>query len=109
MVEEVLASPFTRLPLWQDDPDNIVGVLHVKALLRAVQAANGRQLDKLDVRAIATPPWFIPDPTDLLSQRQEIRSRHQHFSLDVDAYAEMLDIVTPPQHLSACPGDSSDG
>src|SRR3546814_11364244 len=74
MVEEVLASPFTRLPLWQDDPDNIVGVLHVKALLRAVQAANGRELDKLDVRAIATPPWFIPDTTDLLSQLQAFRS-----------------------------------
>src|SRR3546814_4915669 len=77
IVEEVLASPFTRLPLWQDDPDNIVGVLHVKALLRAVQAANGRELDKLDVRAIATPPWFIPDTTDLLSQLQAFRSRHE--------------------------------
>src|SRR3546814_6546704 len=94
MVEEVLASPFTRLPLWQDDPDNIVGVLHVKALLRAVQAANGRELDKLDVRAIATPPWFIPDTTDLLSQLQAFRSRHEHFAIVVDEYGEMLGIVT---------------
>src|SRR3546814_15332315 len=62
IVEEVLASPFTRLPLWQDDPDNIVGVLHVKPLLRAVQAANGRDLDQLVVRDIAPPPWFFPDP-----------------------------------------------
>ena len=62
IVEEVLSCPYTRLPLWRDDPDNIVGVLHVKALLRAVQS-NPDALDSLDVIEIANDPWFIPENT----------------------------------------------
>lgn len=108
IVEAVLASPFTRLPLWQDDPDNIVGVLHAKALLRAVQAAGGKDLDKLDVRAIASPPWFIPDATDLLSQLQAFRRRHEHFAIVVDEYGEMLGIVTLEDILEEIVGDISD-
>jgi len=108
IVEAVLASPFTRLPLWQDDPDNIVGVLHAKALLRAVQAAGGQDLDKLDVRVVAAPPWFIPDTTDLLSQLQAFRSRHEHFAIVVDEYGEMLGIVTLEDILEEIVGDISD-
>jgi Mg2+/Co2+ transporter CorB len=108
IVEEVLASPFTRLPLWQEDPDNVVGVLHAKALLRAVQAAGGKDLDKLDVRAIASAPWFIPDTTDLLSQLQAFRRRHEHFAIVVDEYGEMLGIVTLEDILEEIVGDISD-
>lgn len=108
IVEAVLASPFTRIPLWQEDPDNIVAVLHVKALLRAVQAAAGTDLDKLDVKAIAASPWFIPETTDLLSQLQAFRSRHEHFALVVDEYGEMLGIVTLEDILEEIVGDISD-
>lgn len=107
IVEEVLSSPFTRLPLWQEDPDNIVGVLHAKALLRAVQAV-GNDLDKLDLRAIASAPWFIPDTTDLLSQLQAFRRRHEHFAIVVDEYGEMLGIVTLEDILEEIVGDISD-
>lgn len=107
IVEEVLASPFTRLPLWRDDPDNIVAVLHAKALLRAVQAC-GPDLEKLDVMAVASPPWFIPETTDLLSQLQAFRSRHEHFAIVVDEYGEMLGIVTLEDILEEIVGDISD-
>ena len=107
IVEEVLASPFTRIPLWRDDPDNIVGVLHAKALLRAVQAA-GADPEKLDVMAIAAAPWFIPETTDLLSQLQAFRRRHEHFAIVVDEYGEMLGIVTLEDILEEIVGDISD-
>ncbi|HEY9548369.1 MAG TPA: HlyC/CorC family transporter [Kiloniellaceae bacterium] len=107
IVEEVLSSPFTRMPLWQEDPDNIVGVLHAKALLRAVQAV-GNDLDKLDLRAVASAPWFIPDTTDLLSQLQAFRRRHEHFAIVVDEYGEMLGIVTLEDILEEIVGDISD-
>ncbi|MEO3427246.1 HlyC/CorC family transporter [Pelagibius sp. CAU 1746] len=107
IVEAVLASPFTRIPLWQEDPDNIVAVLHAKALLRAVQAAS-TDLDKLDVRAIAAAPWFIPETTDLLSQLQAFRRRHEHFAIVVDEYGEMLGIVTLEDILEEIVGDISD-
>ncbi len=107
IVEEVLASPYTRLPLWRDDPDNIVGVLHAKALLRAVQAANNN-LDGLDIVAIANAPWFIPETSDLLSQLQAFRSRHEHFAVVVDEYGEVLGIVTLEDILEEIVGDIAD-
>src|SRR3546814_16382785 len=80
IVDEVLASPYTRLPLWREEPDNIIGVLHVKALLRAVQANLG-DVDKLDIVRLASPAWFIPESTSLLAQLPAFRARRGQFPL----------------------------
>ena len=106
IVEEVLASPYTRLPLWRDNPDNIVGVLHAKALLRAVQAE--KDLTDLDLLAIANDPWFIPETTDLLSQLDAFRSRHEHFAIVVDEYGEVEGIVTLEDILEEIVGEIAD-
>ena len=106
LVQEVLQSAYTRLPLWRDNPDNIVGVLHAKDLLRAVQAQP--DLVKLDVLAIAGVPWFIPESTDLLSQLQAFRSRHEHFAIVVDEYGEVLGIVTLEDILEEIVGEIAD-
>ena len=107
IVEEVLSSPHTRLPLWRDQPDNIVGVLHAKALFRAVQAAGGK-LEDLDIASIAVKPWFIPDSSDLLSQLHAFRKRQEHFALVVDEYGELLGVVTLEDILEEIVGDISD-
>jgi Mg2+/Co2+ transporter CorB len=107
VVEEVLASPYTRLPLWQDEPDNIVGVLHAKELFRAVQGEPD-EVDKLDIRALSSPPWFIPESTDLLSQLQAFRARHEHFAIVVDEYGEVLGIVTLEDILEEIVGEIVD-
>ena len=107
IVEEVLASPYTRLPLWKGSPDNIVGVLLVKALLRQVQAHQGR-IEDIDIGAIANDPWFIPESTDLLSQLQAFRSRHEHFALVVDEYGEFMGIVTLEDILEEIVGEIED-
>ena len=67
LVSQVLASPYTRIPLWRETTDNIVGVIHAKALLRAVREGQG-QTEGLDVVAMAATPWFVPDSTTLLDQ-----------------------------------------
>ncbi|MEE9480554.1 MAG: HlyC/CorC family transporter [Kiloniellales bacterium] len=107
VVEEVLSSPYTRLPLWQDEPDNIVGVLHVKALLRAVHSQS-TNLDELDLVAIANDPWFVPETTDLLSQLQAFRTRQEHFAIVVDEYGEVLGVVTLEDILEEIVGDIAD-
>ncbi|CAA7616118.1 putative Mg2+ and Co2+ transporter CorB [Candidatus Terasakiella magnetica] len=107
ILEQVVNSPFTRLPLWKDDPDNIVGVIHAKDLLRAVRALNGEH-DKLDVVAIATPPWFIPDSTTLQEQLQAFRQRREHFALVVDEYGSLMGVVTLEDILEEIVGDISD-
>jgi Mg2+/Co2+ transporter CorB len=107
IVEQVLNSPFTRIPLWRDRMDNIVGVLHVKALLRAVQAYTGN-LDDLDVIGLAAPTWFIPETTTLLHQLQAFRERREHFAMVVDEYGTIMGVVTLEDILEEIVGDISD-
>ncbi|HKY94857.1 MAG TPA: HlyC/CorC family transporter [Kiloniellales bacterium] len=107
IVQQVLDSPFTRFPLWRDNPDNIVGVLHAKRLLRALHAAAGDQ-SKVDVLAVAQSPWFIPDTTDLLSQLEAFQQRHEHFAMVVNEYGDFLGVVTLEDILEEIVGDIAD-
>lgn len=107
IVAEALQSPHTRLPLYRGQPDNIIGVLHAKALLRAIQA-NQWKLDGLDIVALAASPWFIPDQTNLLAQLEAFRSRREHFAIVVDEYGALMGIVTLEDILEEIVGDISD-
>ena len=93
ILDQVVHSPYTRLPVWQDEPDNIVGVLHAKDLLRAMHA-NLDALDRLDVMAIVTEPWFVPETTPLEEQLDTFRARRAHFALIVDEYGSLMGLVT---------------
>ncbi len=112
IVEEVLASPFTRIPLWRGQPENIVGLLHAKALLRAVRdmddSLSKEDLANIDVSSLAALPWFIPEQTTLLDQLQEFRKRREHFALMVDEYGSFMGIVTLEDILEEIVGDISD-
>lgn len=107
LVREALASPFTRLPLWRDTPDNIVGVLHAKDLLRELQAL-GNDISRLDIQKIARPAWFVPDGTTLADQLKAFRRRKQHFALVVDEYGEVMGLVTLEDILEEIVGEISD-
>lgn len=108
VVAQVLESPYTRLPLWKDDPDNIVGVLHAKALLRAVRSRDGGDLGGLDVTELAAEAWFVPETTTLLDQLQAFRARHEHFALVIDEYGSLQGIVTLEDILEEIVGDITD-
>ena len=107
IVREMLEAPVTRVPLWKGSPENIVGVLHAKDLLRAIQAADG-DLAKVNVMAIALPPWFVPDIRPLSEQLKAFRRRKMHFALVVDEYGEVMGLVTLEDILEEIVGDISD-
>jgi Mg2+/Co2+ transporter CorB len=107
IVTQALNSPHTRIPIYRGEPDNIIGVVHAKALLRAVQA-NQWKLEGLDIAALASKPWFIPDSTNLLSQLEAFRARHEHFAIVVDEYGALMGIVTLEDILEEIVGDISD-
>lgn len=106
IVRAALAAPNTRLPLWRDEPENIVGVLHAKDLLRALQAAG--EADKLDIAQIASDPWFVPDTTSVIDQLQAFRKRKAHFALVVDEYGVVLGLITLEDIIEEIVGDISD-
>jgi Mg2+/Co2+ transporter CorB len=107
IVEQVLASPNTRIPLWRNESEHIVGVLHVKALLRAIQANRGG-IDGLDIMSLAAPAWFIPETTSLTAQLQAFRHRREHFALVVDEYGALMGIVTLEDILEEIVGEIED-
>jgi Mg2+/Co2+ transporter CorB len=107
IVREMLEAPVTRVPLWKGTPENIVGVLHAKDLLRAIQAVGG-DLAKVNVMAIALPPWFVPDIRPLSEQLKAFRRRKTHFAMVVDEYGEVMGLVTLEDILEEIVGDISD-
>ena len=107
IVREVLNSPHTRLPLWSGSPENIIGILHAKDLLRAYDAAGGRASD-LDVKEVALEPWFVPDTTSLNDQLKAFLSKKIHVALVVDEYGEVMGLVTLEDILEEIVGDIRD-
>jgi Mg2+/Co2+ transporter CorB len=107
IVRAVLAAPVTRLPLWRGTPENIVGILHSKDLLRALQAAGG-DLTKIDIQTVALAPWFVPDVRPLAEQLKAFRRRKTHFALVVDEYGEVMGLVTLEDIIEEIVGDISD-
>lgn len=107
IVREALASAYTRLPIWQGQSENIIGVLHAKDLLRALMEVNGAA-DQLNIAQITTPPWFIPDTTKLQDQLQAFLNRKAHFALVVDEYGSVMGLVTLEDILEEIVGDIKD-
>jgi Mg2+/Co2+ transporter CorB len=107
IVREVLQTEYTRIPLWREKPENIVGVLHAKDLLRAMRAADG-DMSQIDVNKIMLPPWFVPELRPLPEQLKAFRRRKTHFALVVDEYGEVEGLVTLEDILEEIVGDISD-
>ncbi len=107
LIAVVLDSPFTRLPLWRGDPDNIVGVLHVKTLLRAMHA-EGAVVDPAAIVDLAYTPSFVPETTSLAEQLAAFRARREHFALVVDEYGTLQGLVTLEDILEEIVGDIAD-
>jgi Mg2+/Co2+ transporter CorB len=107
IVDAVLAARVTRLPLWRGSPDNIVGVLHAKEVLRALHAVGG-DAAKIDILALAKPPWFVPDTTPLYEQLKAFRHRKTPFALVVDEYGELEGLVTLEDIVEEIVGDITD-
>lgn len=107
ILDQVLSSPFTRLPLWRGDQDNIVGIINAKALLRSVRAHQG-DINDLNIMEMVSQPWFAPESMDLLEQLHSFRKRREHFAFVVDEYGAYLGIVTLEDILEEIVGEIDD-
>ena len=110
----VCARPTRAFPLYRGEPENIVGVIHAKDLLRAVdkliRGPNGspERLAEFDVMRVAMEPWFVPDTTSLADQLRAFLSRRSHFALVVDEYGALQGLITLEDILEEIVGEIAD-
>jgi len=107
IIARAMNSEHTRLPLYRGEPENIVGVLHAKDLLRALVSAGG-VADEIDIVAITREAWFIPETTKLKDQLNAFLKRHAHFALVVDEYGALQGLVTLEDILEEIVGEIED-
>ncbi len=107
IIDEALSYSHTRIPLYKDNPENIIGVLHARDLMAAVTRAGG-DMAKVDVTSVMRQPWFIPDTTNLKSQLNAFLKQKSHFALVVDEYGALQGLVTLEDILEEIVGEIDD-
>ena len=107
VVREMLQSPYTRMPVWRGTTDNIVGVIHAKDLLRALDEA-GNDPARVDIAQVASKPWFVPDTTSLRDQLNAFLRRKAHIAIVVDEYGEVEGLVTLEDIIEEIVGEIAD-
>lgn len=114
ILTQCLASPYTRIPVYRNEPENVVGVVHAKDLLRAVNrivrnSSKGlSSIDGFNVMDVAMKPYFIPDTTTLDEQMREFLRRRTHFALVVDEYGSLRGLITLEDILEEIVGEIAD-
>lgn len=100
--QQIMTCHHTLLPVYQDKPGNIIGILHIKRVPALLQEA---QLDVAQLREILVDPYFTPSDTPLLKQLQQFQERHARLGLVVDEYGELLGMVTLENILEEIVGE----
>ena len=114
IVTQSLASRYTRLPIFKDEPENIIGIIHTKDLLREVdKLVRGEDggpdaIDRLNITDIAREAYFVPETTPLDDQMREFLRRKAHFALVVDEYGDLQGLITLEDILEEIVGEITD-
>jgi len=107
IIENVLESGHSRIPVWRDKPENIVGIIHAKDLLHQLMKHKG-DAGKIDLEDIVKAPWFVPDTRTVADQLNAFLRRKIHFAIVVDEYGEVMGLVTLEDVIEEIVGDISD-
>ncbi len=108
IVNQVLKSQYTRIPLYEDNQDNIIGTIHTKTLMRTLNIECGGDYSKLNIREVMSDPWFVPESTTLKEQLINFKEKHSHFALVVDEYGSLLGLITLEDILEEIVGNIED-
>jgi CBS domain containing-hemolysin-like protein len=103
IVERVSESGHSRIPIYRDTIDNVIGVLYVKDLIRAALHGEDIRLD-----AIIRKPYFVPESKRIDSLLREFRRRHLHIAVAVDEYGGTSGIVCLEDILEVIVGEIQD-
>ncbi|MEM9349309.1 MAG: HlyC/CorC family transporter [Pseudomonadota bacterium] len=108
ILSTALQSRHTRLPLYRDESENIVGIIHAKDLARAMDKLVRKDIAEFDVLDVAMEPYFVPETTTLDDQMREFLRRRAHFALVVDEYGSLQGLITLEDILEEIVGEITD-
>ncbi len=107
LIKEILTSSHSRVPLWQKELDNIVGVVHVKNLINALREKDNK-IEEVDIAQVMSKPCFLPESTPLSVQLHNFRKNRKHLAFVIDEYGALQGIVTLEDILEEIVGEISD-
>lgn len=107
LYDQISVSAHSRLPVWEDNPDNIIGTVHVKDFYRAYKDAQ-QSRRKFDLRTIMQAPYFVPEQAIVSDQLLEFRRQRKHMGLVIDEYGDIMGIVTLEDILEEIVGEIED-
>lgn len=107
-IDEVLKSPHSRIPVYEGSPENIIGVMHAKTLMRAINNNVSGNVNDINIRSVLSTAYFIPDSTNLKEQLLAFRSKKYHLALVVDEYGTLMGLITLEDILEEIVGNIED-
>lgn len=114
ILKQCLQSPHTRLPVFRDEAENIIGIVHAKDLSRAMyeqiggSGGDASALKRFRITDVAVPPYFVPETTPLDDQMREFLRLRSHFALVVDEYGSLQGLITLEDILEEIVGEIAD-
>lgn len=103
IIDLSLKSRFTRLPLWKENADNIIGTLHIKDLLRAKNSNNS-----IEINEIMQKPQFISENTSLSEQLNNFKKETIQMAFVIDEYGDLQGLITLEDILEEIVGEIFD-
>jgi len=108
IVTRVLENPYTRYPIWEKNPENIIGILHARDLLNTLRNSYTTKKEPINLRPLISKPWYVPKSTSVFDQLQAFRQRREHFAFVIDEYGTLQGIITLEDILEEIVGEISD-
>lgn len=106
IIHQALNMNYTRIPLWQGNKENVVAILNVRKLLKALYfCKNDKDLEKFDLKSITTEAWFVPNTNSLRTQLFIFRKKKKRFALVIDEYGSLQGLVTLEDILEEIVGE----
>ncbi len=107
LIEKVLDSTYSRIPIWEDNPENLIGLIHIRDLIKLMRI-HGKNMNDQHVRGILKKAWFIPENTLIRNQLLAFRQQRQHFAFIIDEYGDLQGLITLEDILEQIVGNIED-
>ncbi|MHC9533072.1 hemolysin family protein [Dellaglioa sp. L3N] len=104
-IDAILKQPYSRVPVYSDDKDNVVGVIHIKNLLKSARKYG---FDRITLRQIMQEPMFIPETMAVDDLLFEMKKTHTQLAILLDEYGGVVGLATIEDLIEEIVGDIDD-